>query len=81
MSITKPKIEYSEIYLANPKDILAHKVRSFMADLEIKKSHNIDVAPQYYTGVAMMLENTFLAEVASTTPVSKQMEGYGDYDG
>jgi hypothetical protein len=81
MSNIKPTIEYSDIYLSNPKDVLAHKVRSLMVDLQIKKSHKIDTSPQYYTGVAMLLENTFLAEVASTIPVSQQMEGYGDYDG
>jgi hypothetical protein len=81
MSNIKPKVEYSTIYLSNPKDILVHKVKSLMIDLQIKNSHKIDTAPQYYTGVAMLLENSFMAEVASTIPVSTQIEGYGDYDG
>jgi hypothetical protein len=81
MTIFKPTSQYKEIYLSNPKDVLVHKVRSMMVDIDIKGSHKIDLAPQYYTGVAVLLENSFMGEVASTIPISKQTQGFGDYDG
>ncbi len=81
MSKSEPKLDYSELYLTNPKDVLSHKVRTMMFDLYLKGIHNIDFSPQYYTGTGLQLENSFLIDGASTIPVTDQILGNGDYDG
>jgi hypothetical protein len=78
MAYFEPKIDHSEVVLANPKDVLISRCRNMMLDIALKKTHNIGYSPTYYRGLALSLENTFIVESASEVDLNKQLEGNGD---
>ncbi len=80
MTVYQPKVDAYELCLPNPKDILVTRCRNMMLDLALKGTHKIEYSPNYYRGLAVSKENTFVVEVASELSFTDQITNHGDYD-